>query len=942
MHYNLAFPMKLLKKVFTEISLSLVISGLSVWLGLEGLAFPQDIITMEVTPNPIDIQAGGISTWQKEGARVFEASGDVRISQGKVMISANDAICWFYEQEAGQQTEAKMDVHCMGKVVLIQDRKKERYEELYVRLETTAGVVVNPYVGGGIGTLEEEPPGGLYPRTKKIRELGKGEFAVKKPLKDIEVISPPGEPEVVDIVADDLDSWIEGDTRIVVALGDVDIRRAKTTMKADNAILWFDQIEEAGKKRQVYKELYAQGNVTLITEKDVTTADKIFQNFKENKAIYINPRLKTPMPDMPPMVAYVKGKEMKQLTSEEYLLKNGTFTTCSFGHPHYHVRGTAVTITQRTYTPKKKQEKERYWEAVSRHNVFYVGKMPLAFLPVYKYSTREKEHLMRALSVGSSSRFGRFVRTDWNPYALGVFGPEPEIGKWSNLAIEADYLSLRGPAGGVDFEYDLEDLGMEGLFDTYFISDKKATDQNPTNEKIEHKNRGRVLWRHRDQLTEYWRMDAELSLLSDRGFMREFFEREFKEGKAQETDLYFRRLKDNQGTTFLLKRQIHDFDTGLETLPQINYRLISQPLWEDRLNFTSQSEMSYLDFKIDDEMGVRSPKTFKKLKRTTGDSFRVDTDNTLSLPFQFWVMKVSPFVGSRVTGYSKSLEDTGPNDGPPEGRLIGSLGLDSSTSFWRIYSLESKLLRIHKLRHVITPEFRWVVAPVVTKDPDDLLQYDSRDAIDNFHSAIIRLRNRMQTRRGPPWKMSTVDLLDLGLELHLQGPTKETPRGFVTHNVGNAEGFLVPERDSFLQFDLRSQVTDRITLASERNEYNINELQLDVFNLGMSFQRSPTWGHFVGYRFLKDTSTAMTIGTNILIGDKWNLNFGETFAFKTKAAKGDSTSRNLASSFSFSRDAHDWTSGFSLNFDVANRNTSFSFFVQPKGIKRGTSRGYSF
>ncbi|MEK7821740.1 MAG: LPS assembly protein LptD, partial [Planctomycetota bacterium] len=316
---------------------------------------------------------------------------------------------------------------------------------------------------------------------------------------------------------------------------------------------------------------------------------------------------------------------------------------------------------------------------------------------------------------------------------------------------------------------------------------------------------------------------------------------------------------------------MHRFDTGPEALPQLGYQLISQPLWEDRLNLTSQSSLGYLDFRIDDQMHTKDPTRYQKLKRTTGSSIRMDNNNTLSWPFQLWIMKFRPFVGGRVTAYSKSTKDQGPNDGPAVGRLATSLGLDASTNFWRIYSTESKLFRINKLKHVITPDFRWEAGPTVTKNPDHLLQYEPSDGLSKYNALVFGIRNRFQTRRGPPSQLRTVDLLDLDMEVHLLTSPSDGPEGDTTHYVGNAEGYLIPKKHSFLQPDIRAQLTDRLALTSERSEFNLDDFRFDFYNVGITFQNSPKWYQFLGYRFIRDISSTVSVSTNLVVKEKWSL-----------------------------------------------------------------------
>ncbi|MFQ5956295.1 MAG: hypothetical protein ACE5KK_00795, partial [Candidatus Brocadiales bacterium] len=294
-----------------------------VWLGLETSAYSKGIITLSTTQEPINILARGVSTWQMEGKRVFSADGDVKITQGKVQLSADNAICWFYELEAGQKPEARMEILCQGEVVLIQGRDYEEYEEVYLHLETAAGIMVDTYTRVPIQTFGEEQLTTTHLKLKKIKELGLSEFAYKEPLVlEIEGV-PPGKPPVLDVVANDIDSWTEGNTRIVVAAGDAEIRRAGEALTADNVILWFELKDEDGKKTQNYKEFYARGNVTVVTnEKEVRKADKIFENFKEAKGIYINPRIKTPVENIP-IPVYVGGREMKRIARDKYEVKDG-------------------------------------------------------------------------------------------------------------------------------------------------------------------------------------------------------------------------------------------------------------------------------------------------------------------------------------------------------------------------------------------------------------------------------------------------------------------------------------------------------------------------------------------------------------------------------------------------------------------------------------------
>ncbi|MEE9200726.1 MAG: LPS assembly protein LptD, partial [Candidatus Brocadiales bacterium] len=734
----------------------------------------------------------------------------------------------------------------------------------------------------------------------------------------------------------DIDSWVEGDTRIVVAAGDVEFKRGTQSFKADNAILWFGQDEHSGSKIANFKEFYAEGNVTIIAtgaEDEIKHADKAFENIAESKGFFVNPRFKIISPALP-LPLYVGGKEMKQITPDEFEIRDGYTTSCSFGYPHFHIKSSRVKIKRRVDS-----EGKSYSEIKAYDNVFYIGDLPAGYLPVYKYDTRRKEALLAGYGAGSSNRFGTYVTTEWNPYVL-PFIPS-SLADWSDLSINASYLHKRGPALGSEFDYRREDIGLEGFLQTFYVNDKLGRDEATPREEFSNRNRGRILWRNRLHITDDLRADSELSYLSDRDFLREYFEKEFLEGKPQETYFNLRRLKDNRGATFLVKNQLNDFQTGLEAYPLGTYEAIGQPLFDNRLNLTSKSGLGYLEFQIDEGLETRNKSSFDKLTATTGSSVRFDTDNTVSMPFTLKMLKLNPFVGNRITAYSKSLADGGPN-GSATGRYIGKIGFEGSAQLWRVYSLENKLLRINGLRHIITPVFRWVASPVVTKSPDYLLQYERSDGLDTYNSAIIGLRNRLQTRRGPPWKTYVIDLLEFNTELHLYGETTQPEDKEVTYTMMTAEGSIIPRRHSYLQFDLRAQPTNRLAMTSVGNEFDFKSRALEVFNLGLSFRKSENWSYFAGYRFIKSTSSTVILGANVLVGEKWRANFSESFDLGARTKSGDRTAKNLFSNFSFTRESHDWVAGINVSFDIANRDKSVGFVLTPKGIRRSLGSGYSF
>ena len=301
-------------------------------------------IKKDVSHYPIHIGADAISTWQNNEIRVFEASGNVEIDQGEIRIVTDNVIIWFKEIKTGQLVEGNIEIYCNGNITIFQEESIQDYEETYLALVTTAGISVSPTRElDQVKSFEDEQRSELYVQAEKFKAIENGE-----PYKDDVTTGTTASGDMVDILADDIDTWLENNVRVIVAIGNVRIKKAGETLNADNVILYFDQEKsDKGKSpKQVYKEVYAEGNVTLTREGDLIIAEKIFQNIKEDKGLFVNSTIESVL--KPPAVriqtpAFVSGDEIKN-TKGNYEINNGDFSLCGYGHPHYRFKYSKVRI----------------------------------------------------------------------------------------------------------------------------------------------------------------------------------------------------------------------------------------------------------------------------------------------------------------------------------------------------------------------------------------------------------------------------------------------------------------------------------------------------------------------------------------------------------------------------------------------------------------------
>ncbi|MBS1258894.1 MAG: LPS-assembly protein LptD [Candidatus Scalindua arabica] len=919
------------------------------------------LIKKDVSQHPIHI-TGGASTWMKDGMRIFSVGG-AKIEQGDIQITADNAIFWFSEVKSTQFTEGSLDILCEGNVTLMQEDSFDKYEEVYLKLTTTSGVVFKPKVQSS----EEEKISDIYTRGEEIRAKGMEEFASKHKLKDLyqdqtkQLASVDAEAsgELIDITADDIDSWEEGDTRVIVAIGNVKIKKSGETLDADNAILYMDlEKDEKGESKQSYKEFYAEGNVTLTQGEDLIIADKVFDNVQERKALFINSTVTRVL--KPPILkqtapSFVVGEEMKQRDKGRYEVKNGNFSFCSYGHPHYRFKFKKFRITK---APKS-------LIGSTKNNVFYLGKVPIMYVPFSNFSMRKKKKRLAEWDTGTTDRYGKFIFTEWD---VNGFAPE-KIDPWGEIKLFLDYRELKGPGGGVEYEYEIGN--SFGLLDAYFQQDDDETGIKGT--EVDTTTRGHFLWRQRLMLSQAlskmfddefdtddgetgadddesgiftkngWIADMEISYVSDRTYLREFFQSQLKSEKGRDTSLYLRKVSDNRGLTFLAEHQLRTYDPLIDSrrlsrkgqsLPELQYNIIGEPLWDDILNLTSETELAYQNRMYD----RISPKKAEQRFLSRGDlltaervfdraparfapeeTIRFDTNNRLNAPFRLLGQYFNPYIGIRFTGYSESVKVdpvTGRNEGEgaPRGRVAIPIGFKTTRSFARTYSIYNKLLNINRLRHTIIPELAFDSIPIVTQDPEDLNQFDGTDALDTYSSISFGLRSRLQTKRGKTGEEKTsVDIASFN-----------TIAYFFPGNAG-----LNRKRDSYIEMDFSLRFSERLSFNSSGNEFNLDENRFDIINWGITHNH-PKWGNIsIQQRFAHDILNPVTFSYSRPIGnDKWSWGISQQYALGT----GENPAETLFAGFSASRLFHDWIANVSISSLDFRDDNIFTITVVPRGI----------
>jgi hypothetical protein len=218
------------------------------------------------------------------------------------------------------------------------------------------------------------------------------------------------------------------------------------------------------------------------------------------------------------------------------------------------------------------------------------------------------------------------------------------------------------------------------------------------------------------------------------------------------------------------------------------------------------------------------------------------------------------------------------------------------------------------------PEVRFNFSPVATQNPEDLNQFDGIDALDNFQSIVLRLRNRLQTKRGETGEETPVDLINFD----------------IAFNLFPGDAGLNRKRDDFIGLDINMKLTDKISILSKHNEFNLAKGGVDIFNLGLDYKVMPNWNFFIGNRYIDDFSSSVIFSTRLSLGEKWRLVFYEQYDFKAKQGASNelpsrTESQNLSTRFVVSRFFHDWIANITFNKAATRGDTTTSFDIIPRG-----------
>lgn len=566
----------------------------------------------------------------------------------------------------------------------------------------------------------------------------------------------PGSDEPLKIKARYADTSREaGGISVFLASGSVfawqgDERAPGLKLTCESLVVWRTPTDKTDAQGNpvLRTELYAEGNVRFERGREVLFGNRMFFDLENNKGLVDRARYATRLKQGERLVPLViRARRFRLLDGQRSIAQDAFFTTSSFGDPGYRFQASNILITSNIAEGKlntlHSRSVLRIREPSGRNDI------PFMFFP-YLALSAEDDFPLKKIEVGNDGRFGFFAFTEWGQ----------KIGTWGSWLLDLDYSVDRGIGVGPGVEYDaLDKAGNEyrGTIRTYFIRDRLegSGEEEETGQEVPQSNRYRFRWQHRHQLDSVspkLTLDLEVSKISDRGFLREFFEEELREEKQQETIAFLRKQHDNHQASVLFKTELNDFITATEYYPQLRLDTVAEPLVDGsrifrNLYLTSSNQIAYLRRQVDSARQEQvvldeetGEETVEQIETDDGETqFRGDFDQRLNYPIRLGEWGINPFIGVRPGFFSAS---EGRN-----ARLVGSAGIRVDTQYSRLYRVHVPGLDISNVQHVITPEIRYTNIFAADPEPDDLIFFDEVDTVGQLQIITLKLLNRFKTRR---------------------------------------------------------------------------------------------------------------------------------------------------------------------------------------------------
>ena len=794
----------------------------------------------------------------------------------------------------------------------------------------------------------------LAPRTSApfqydSRPLPNGEQALFVTGGVILTIRDASSANLVDIEADRVVIWSRGNLQQV--FGNLRSPEGQTTREA---------------------EFYLYGNVIIRSrtgrEDRTLRATEVYYDVGHNVAVARDAELEFKQPGLPDPVHF-RADEFLQLSATQFKgYRAEVFSSRLPSDPGLKIYVREGTLEEKDITkknilgmtkidPKTGKPEVEHQQIFTGQNVFLEAEgVPFFYLPFIQGDANDPFGPLEDISYKVDRVFGNQISATFNVYNLLGIDPDPGT-RWR---FSTDFLDKRGPALGTEYDYAGKEIfgipgAYTGLIKAFGINDT-GTDilgggrgQNDDHPKW----RGRFLDRHIQDLPEDFMLQFQVSALSDKNFLEQYYKDEFDRDINQETFIYLKQQRDNWAWTLLTEPRIRSWVTETEWLPRADGYLIGQSFF-DRLTYNAHASAGFARLLLPEEPPPEIGVTNQQV--STG---RFDLMQDVSYPFYLGPFRMVPYAVLDLTYYTQDLAGQG------QGRLYEGGGLRTSIPFSRLYpDVQSQLLNVNGIFHKIVASTNLYVAhsdvsftslPQLDRLHDDATDqairditplqpifnpahgavlatspiYDPQlyairrliddriDTLDSIEVLEFDVRQRLQTKRGYPGMEHTVDWMTL-----------DTSGSFFPRADRDNFG----ENFAFLQYDYIWNIGDRTALVStgwvdpETNGPR-------VFTIGGFLNRPDRTSFYLGYRDIFPlNSRAVTAAATYIFSPKYAMTASSTYDF--------GTNQSLSNTLVFTRMGSDLQVSLGVNYNAVTNNFGVVFEIYPNLVPEAhRSRG---
>lgn len=672
----------------------------------------------------------------------------------------------------------------------------------------------------------------------------------------------------------------EGETRFVdgvaVAENNVVIRYGDTTIYCDYAEYNPDT-----------RDALVKGHVRVYRGEQIFSGERALYNF-ETKLF----RAADFRGDFLPF--RFAGDSVGSMGPKDYTVRYGTFTTSDNSKPDYRFRAKGVRI----YPGDR---------IIFSRVTLYVGETPVFWWP-YLWQSLDEDQAF-TISPGYKDSWGAFLLTTYSfPLAENI-----------SSKFHFDLYSDRGLGIGTTLDYKFKNDAGGGRFRAYYVSDSGGdNDEDSVKDKVadtegeddSEDGRYRVTLQHRAYLTKDIYSIVDINVLSDRNYLEDFDEGEFRRDPQPDNVIAVSKTGENYALTLMARAQLNEFQQTTERLPELVLETKRQPFFKTPVFYEGETSLGYYRRKFDELADLPEP-----------EYWRFDTFHQWLYPNTYfgWLSFI-PRAGFRGTYYSQSgnireeintftvreVITTGSgadavtqtverlvtettqvlDEGGSIARGVFNLGFEASFKFSREWdNVQSRAWGLESLRHIVQPytNLSLVYAtedstditqidrfvPSTQLSPLDFPQFSGIDSITDWSIMRYGVRNRWQTKR-------------------------------------DNRSFIWLETDSF--FDVNFQELEFIGASEAGTFSNFNNLvrwrplpwvsvrlasQIPLFDDGFyQFNTNVGWTVTrdfqvnLSHRYIKDSpffldSNLVGIGGYYRINDHWGFSFRESYELET-------------------------------------------------------------